>query len=293
MVAQKLNCPYCEKDNLTLKRKITSILNNKRYEHYLCNFCDLEFFTPLKFDFTIYEGEGMDAYKEFHSGRKYTPEWTKNIIKVLKNKNINFKNKNILEIGAGDGVNFTIFKNVKSFHISAENYHIVELDKKSINICKKRGIKKIYNSFFSSDFIYKCDIKYDYILLPEVIEHQVNLNDFLTTAFSILNKSGKIIISVPNRDRFFLSQKENPHDLPPHHFLRFNKFFFKKNFKNKIDYLNDYSYSFNLIFDSSKILSKKYLNNDFFWIFFLPISFTLRILDRLRGEGLIVILKNE
>ena len=148
-----------------------SPLNNKKYRHYYCKSCELEFFMPLEFE-NIYSNEKFDAYKNFHSGREEAPEWTKNVIKVLKNLKITLKNKKILEVGAGDCINFVAFKN--EFNISDFNYYVVELDEKSIKVCKERGIKNIINEFFNKKLFSKINIKFDIILCFEVLEHQIN-----------------------------------------------------------------------------------------------------------------------
>jgi hypothetical protein len=49
--------------------------------------------------------------------------------------NFNFDNKLILEIGAGDALNFEYLTN--QFNIRKENYEILELDYKSVETAKK------------------------------------------------------------------------------------------------------------------------------------------------------------
>ena len=216
-------CPFCGSDNVKLKREILSPLNNRKYSHYYCKNCELEFFTPLVFE-NIYSNEKFDAYGNFHKGREEIPEWTKNVIAILKKLNISLKNKKILEVGAGDGINFIAFK--KEFSISEDNYHAIELDEKSIKVCKKRGIKNITNEFFNKQILDKIDARFDAIICFEVLEHQINPKEFLDTCFKLLKKDGLLIITVPNGKMSFHKYKEIPGDIPPHHFLRFNKKFF-------------------------------------------------------------------
>ncbi len=288
---KKLVCPYCNSQNLKLKRAIISKINKKKYELFLCTNCKIEFFTPLVFE-DVYQTEITKGYSEFHKGRVETPIWTKNLIEILIKKKINLNEKNILEIGPGDGINFLALKKVFS-KINSENYSIVELDKKSIEVCKKRGINKVYDFLFDSKNSNKIKEKFDVIIATEVFEHQTNPKEFMEVIFSKLKKDGIVIFTVPNKERFFLKQKESPEDIPPHHFLRFNKLFFRKNFK-KIIYCGEYSYEFKNLIKSSKSISYAYFKSYKLWFFFLPISFLLRSLDKIRGEGLIVIFrKNE
>jgi len=281
-------CPFCGSTNVKLKRKILSPLNNKEYSHYYCKNCELEFFTPLEFE-DIYSNEKFDAYINFHEGREEIPEWTKNVIKVLKKLNITLKNKKILEVGAGDGINYIAFK--EEFNISSFDYYVVELDKKSINVCKKRGIRNIINDFFNKQILNKITMKFDIILCFEVLEHQINPKEFLDTCFKLLKEDGLLIITVPNREMSFHKFKEIPGDIPPHHFLRFNKKFFKKNFKDNLVYVGVYRFKNKTIKDTSKILSKRILKNPNLWYIFVPLSLIIRLFDIMAGENLIVILK--
>jgi SAM-dependent methyltransferase len=253
---------------------------------HFCNDCYLDFFSPLIFE-NIYENEKFSSYNEFHEGRDYIPEWTKEVIKVINKKNISLKNKTILEIGAGDGINYTAFK--QNLSIGNKNYYGLELDKKSIKICKKRGIKNIINTYFNKNF--KSKSKFDLILILEVLEHQIDPKSFFEAVFTNLNKNGLVIISVPYRNRSFLKFKENPGDVPPHHFLRFNKKFFKKNFN--LFYISTYNSHNKKIILSSKILSKELFKTHLYYLFLIPVILLLRIYDFFVGEGLICIIKNK
>jgi len=281
-------CPFCNSNNVKLKREIVSPLNNKKYFHYYCKNCELEFFTPLIFE-NVYSNEKFNAYEYFHKGREDVPEWTKNVISILKKLNISLKNKKILEIGAGDGINFVAFK--KEYTILNTNYYVVELDEKSTEVCRERGINNIINNFFNKQILDKINTKFDVILCFEVLEHQINPKEFLDTCFELLKEDGLIIITVPNREMSFHKYKEIPGDIPPHHFLRFNKKFFEKNFKNNLVYVGIHRFKNKTIIGTCKVLCKRILKTSKLWYLFIPMSLIIRLFDMIAGENLIVILK--
>jgi len=160
------------------------------------------------------------------------------MIKVIKKIKIKTDNKDILEIWAGDWINFKALK--KCFGIKPNNYTIIELDTNSIDNCKKLWIINIYNEYFNKWILDKIKNKYDIIIITEVLEHQINPKEFFETIYQLLNKNWTIIITVPNRHRFFINNRSLDWDIPPHHFLRFSKKFFIKNFWKNIIYIKDY-----------------------------------------------------
>ncbi len=262
---EELECPLCRSSKLNEIGELISKINNKNYKHYYCKNCELEFFTPLVFE-NIYDNEQVGGYIELHKGRREYPEWTKRLIKNIKKFNINLKNKKILEIGAGDGINYLALK--ENFGIDETQYYAIELDNKSIEICKKRGIKNVVNCFFDKSILNRMDCDFDIVIATEVLEHQINPREFLDIIFKILKKEGILFITVPNRDRFFIKYRELD-DIPPHHFLRFNKKFFMKNFEDRILLVEDFLYE-------NKNFLKKHL---------------LLVLEHIRGYGIMVIMK--
>lgn len=286
---KKLRCPFCSEYNLLRKEVIVSPLNKKEYTLYLCKSCLLQFFTPLEFE-DVYESELNESYKEFHKGRKILPDWTMELIKFLRKNNFQYRSGcKILEIGAGDGINFIALN--KNFNVLPEDYYAVELDKKSIDVCKQRGIENIFSCYFDSKFLDIIKQKFDIILITEVLEHQVSPREFLDVAFDLLSRDGILIITVPNSRRAFIQQRSKDGDVPPHHFLRFNKEFFLRNFPERIAYLKDYCFLNKSLQESSEILSKFFFKTEYLFMFMLPVTIVLRFIDRIWGEGIIVVLK--
>ena len=290
-------CPFCRNKEVRKLEEILSPFNQKTYELIECCNCYLQFFVPLVFE-NVYEAEIIQEYVEFHKGRKNYPVWTQTMIQVIKDKDINLNHKKILEIGAGDGINYVALNEI--CQIRPENYLIIELDSKSIEQCKLKGITKIINSVFDKSTISNINDTFDIILILEVLEHQTNPGEFLELVFSLLNQGGLVILTVPNRERFFINEFNG--DLPPHHFLRFNKKFFKRNFANHLAFLKDYSgnQKYNKINNikpaALKLTSTLKLNSNL-WILFAPLIPIIRVIidfmANIKGRGIIAIIRKK
>ena len=279
------SCPFCR------SKKAAYIKNVNSYNLYECNDCTIQFFSPRVFDTQVYVGEKVSAiYADYHNMRTRPTIWLLELMKVLKKINFNFDNKLILEIGAGDALNFEYLTN--QFNIRKENYEILELDYKSVETAKKRGVVKAYTQFFDATFANEKQSHYDILIITEVVEHQDDLKTFLENAQSILKPNGFIIITTPNRERPFIFMGEKT-DAPPHHFLRYNLDFFKKNFQNKIHYAGYYYFNHDNIIQFSKAVSLSKFKSKSFWLLFYPLYLVKDIAGKLmnNGEGLVVLLK--
>lgn len=278
------SCPFCRSQNAHF---VKTVHNSNLFA---CNDCTIQFFSPRIFDNNVYIGEKVSSiYADYHQLRMRPTMWLLEMISVIKKQQIDLSNKLILEIGAGDALNFEFLK--KEFNITPNNYEILELDDKSVTSAKRRGITTAYIQFFDEKFAQANKEKYDILIITEVIEHQDDLKTFLQNAETILKKDGIIIITTPNRNRVFLSIGEKT-DTPPHHFLRYNLPFFNKNFLPKIKYAGYYYFDHNNIIDYSKAVSKSKFNSKALWLLFYPIYVLKACLGKLlqRGEGLVVIL---
>ena len=151
----------------------------------------------------------------------------KNIIESII-LNINFKKKiNILDFGAGSGVNLDML-------IKYGKVDIHEKNKFARSIIKKN--KKIYKVYNSLNFKKK---NYDLILLADVIEHIKKPKTLLKSLKKYLKKDGYILITVPAY-QFLYSKK----DRVLGHYRRYNKKSLRKelyDFKiKKISYFNTF-----------------------------------------------------
>tara|TARA_B100000767_G_scaffold265597_1_gene281845 strand:- start:899 stop:1612 length:714 start_codon:yes stop_codon:yes gene_type:complete len=132
----------------------------------------------------------------------------------------------ILDFGAGSGVNVEMlskfgFVNIYEPHKKTKKY----LQTKYINKKKFRVLNKINN------------MKFDLIILADVLEHIRNDKDLIMKLNKSLNQNGHILITVPAY-KFLFSSK----DTVLKHFRRYNKQEIKEIFKQfntiKLTYFN-------------------------------------------------------
>lgn len=175
------------------------------------------------------------------------------------------KIKNIkgLDVGCGEGL-------LLKFLIE-NKFNFVGVDYQSEQLMKFN--KKIYRNFIKfdpEDYINMCkinNIKYNFIILNNVLEHVINPRTFFKNIRNILKKNGLILLQVPNDFSDFqkitnklISVKKNYWLNSPQHLNYFNnnnleKFIKNNNFKI-IDNLSDFPIEF-FLFNGIK----NYTNN--------------------------------
>jgi ubiquinone/menaquinone biosynthesis C-methylase UbiE len=122
---------------------------------------------------------------------------------VIKKLELNYKNKNLLDIGCGVGplVNLIIKfceKNKIQLYLCDINHIIKEIKSK---FQKRKYINYIESEFQKFKFY---NIKFDRILIYSVIQYVNNPKKFLLKAFKILNRSGLILLGdIPNVNKKF------------------------------------------------------------------------------------------
>ena len=163
-------------------------------------------------------------------------EGRKELIKTILKKNFKKKKIEILDFGAGSGVNIEMlsdFGNVYAFepHKETQNYLKKKFKKKKIKIIKSFNKKK-----------------FDLIVLADVLEHLKKDNKEIIRLSGKLKNNGKFLITVPAFKILFTNKDEILG-----HYRRYN---IKNLFK---------------IFKNYKVLKISYFN---FFLFF-PISFLL------------------
>jgi len=285
MTKKKLECPFCKSLNCVLLEKVNSHLNKKDYDLNKCNKCGLQFFTPPVFE-DIYLNEGflgqIDYYNEIHKGRTEASMWSQKIFDEIRENRIEIKNKKIIDIGGADGVNFDVL--VKDFGINPEDYYILEGDERSIMACKKRGIKNIIPRYLSEDL--KVKEKFDIVIMSGIIEHFTDLKVCMNAIFKMCNEGALIFIVTPNRNRWFLKWKVGL-DVPPHHFYRFDKKFFRDNFRDELIEISTFERKKPYI-DSAKSISDKLKLH---WLLLYPFIPILRMANYFNSEELYCLLK--
>jgi len=220
-------CPCCNSDKIEIKY---SSLYDKSYfvdgnfSLYRCRNCKLEFLNPLPSEKELARYYPKDYYSfdnisklsiSYHkiSAKYYSGSLLKLFLWPLKPLLYTYhvkrgKGKTLLEIGCGDGLKLKIYKKYGLNVYGLEPHGSILSEKE-----KRLGISRetIRN--------YKPEIKFDYIILKEVLEHIPNQEEVLKKCHGWLNENGKLIITLQNTNSLWKKIfKENwfGYDVPRH-----------------------------------------------------------------------------
>jgi SAM-dependent methyltransferase len=120
------------------------------------------------------------------------------------------KDEHILEIGCGNG-EFLLKALSKTPNVTG-----IELNDKMVDICKNKGLN-VVNELLEAHKINNAG-KYDMICAFQVLEHIYDVRQFLEDIIFCLKPGGKILLSTPNNDEFYMEyDKYATKNLPPHH----------------------------------------------------------------------------
>jgi len=214
----EIKCPVCSAPAPADQSPRTHLAphNGINYTLHNCPSCAIQFWSPLQADPTVYEDEGFEAYRDYHTGTRPFPRWAEPLFtKLPKTTGLT------LDVGCGDGA---VLARLSSLGFEA---HGIDLDKKSIEIARtKYGLTNVQSRTLD-EYVLDCkehQRRFDLITFFEVLEHQDNPLSFLDQVSRIAKPDGWIAGSVPNRNRFLanLDRKLGTGDLPPHHFLWFS-----------------------------------------------------------------------
>jgi 2-polyprenyl-3-methyl-5-hydroxy-6-metoxy-1,4-benzoquinol methylase len=161
--------------------------------------------------------EFVDVYNKLYNSLSLKPQYAIHSVKeyndLLKGKiNIGYNRRRIineivnnkskvLEIGSGVGLigmYLTKKKDIK--------YQGIEIDKKTHLKAKELGVNSINGDF---SVMSKLKVKYDTIMLWEVLEHLQDVNMFLDLVKERLLNNGNLVFSVPNYDKRKNFNKKN------------------------------------------------------------------------------------
>jgi SAM-dependent methyltransferase len=205
-------CPICKKGKEF--GFIMDFLKEKYcYSLFQCSECGVQFWEPRKNpgeawyqDRNPYEIINLVGHKVYRGYHKKFIERSKKLPKGLK----------ILDIGCGAG-EFIAELEKLGFEVFG-----IDFDKKAVQIAKNNfGLKNIFPESLD-EFLERKDFeKFDIITFFEVLEHMDNPVTFIENLQKALKPDGKIIFSVPSRERFLVNS--NKWDFPPHHFTRWEK----------------------------------------------------------------------
>ena len=214
-----VRCAVCANPTRTSKppRRYHACHNGETYTLHRCPACELMFWWPLKADPSVYEGEGFEAYKDYHSGARPFPRWAEPLFRSLPEHP-----SNALDIGCGDGA---VLSRLAEAGFDPNG---IDLDEKSIHVARaKFGLDKVVVTTLD-DYAASCrerGVRFDLITFFEVLEHQDAPREFLAQVATLGTPGCMVAGSVPNRGRFLarLDRRLSDGDFPPHHFLWFSE----------------------------------------------------------------------
>jgi SAM-dependent methyltransferase len=197
----KRNCPVCDSKkyiDFFSERSFKKIDSKGKIYNFskiyvACKNCLLVYTNPTvntkTFD-KIYRNSAVGSFRE----QKIRDKDLKKI-KLINNfiKYKYFKNKKILEIGCGQGTLLNYL--AKKYKLEKENILGIEPSKSIFEYLKHNQFFQIKNIFLNQ---IKNQYKFDFIILDNVFEHFDFPNKALNKLTKILNKDGKLYISLPN-----------------------------------------------------------------------------------------------
>ncbi|WP_455387805.1 class I SAM-dependent methyltransferase [Petrachloros mirabilis] len=120
-----------------------------------------------------------------------------------------------MEVGCGEGI---LLERLAS---EGEAWGI-EPNTAAAVIAMSKGLR-VYAQEFSMFRVTYPDARFDVIAFFQVLEHVPHPWEFLSQIKTLLSRSGFIVFSVPNPDRYTVFFEREWWDYPPHHLTRFSK----------------------------------------------------------------------
>lgn len=180
------------------------------YSFYLCRGCGVHFAWPMKAASKEWY-EQHSHYCAVHSPKENKPFYEETFLK----DRIRHGRNRLLAIGCG----YNLFLK----RLSEDGYDVTAIDfnENVIDFTRRAcGITKAF-ACTVDDFISRTKDEFDIIIFFEVLEHLQEPGKFLRSLPGILSPEGYIVVSVPNRGRFF--PQRHWADYPPHHLTRWDK----------------------------------------------------------------------
>ena len=263
-------CPVCGTKSFS-KNKSDYLLMDKSYKLYECHNCGSEFWKPIN----SYNMTMQSLYCENPFSININDKVQKKLFLKYKLFFEHFSGKkgNLLDIGCGDG---RFLYEASKLGFSTYGF---DFDNKSIQFGKEKyGLQNIYAMGTKEfmEFARKKELSFDFITFFEILEHQMDLQDFFYSVKKLLKPGGYIAGSVPNKDRAFseLTMHLSPYELPPYHINRFSNkslsYLFKKEkidstiqpIKNKLITLDNFMFILKNLFKKSLNKNKEQAYNN-------------------------------
>lgn len=211
-------CPVCRNEISERHEVGKTDFNDAHFRLYHCPACGGEFWEPrFAPDAAFYEKDS-EAVSSAALARH-----TVGTRRLQENHETFFSRHpsgpgSIFDIGCGDG-HFLQAAKDRGFQVAG-----MDFDAKALEVARKRDLEALYHGTIASvaPQIEKTHERYDFVTSFEVLEHQIDPNEFIRSAARLLRPGGMIAGSVPNRNCFRTGALEKS-DRPPYHFTRWSE----------------------------------------------------------------------
>ena len=202
----KVVCPACGSGE-TERLSCPSVSG---YSYYLCKECDLVFSEPMK-------GASKKWYEtsEWYDVPGTPSDGLRWYESTVIQEDFVAENKRVLNIGCGRNLFLKKLKGMKCDVTAVDiNERIIQFTKDTLGIADAHACNIL-------EFIrdYK-EEGFDIIIGFELLEHLESPGAFIRELKNILKENGRIVLSVPNRERIMPSK--DVWDYPPHHLTRWH-----------------------------------------------------------------------
>ena len=228
-------------------------IENKPAEEELNNYYAKKYYTDAN----------QIRYKTKYSEEEYTYflNQSKKIYNVIKNK---IKNKNLIDIGCGEGFTLKYFKDL-GFNVTGLDYSSIGIKNHNPGLLDNLIVGDIYKNI--NNLINKKE-KYDVVIVKNVLEHVLEPKKILEKLKNILTDDGILCIDVPNDFSSLQNHLFNKEYIdkkfwiaPPDHLSYFNFDSLKNicNYMNYkvIDYYANYPIDFDLFCEHTNYIKNK------------------------------------
>jgi 2-polyprenyl-3-methyl-5-hydroxy-6-metoxy-1,4-benzoquinol methylase len=225
---KKNSCPLCHIDRIeqTIEhwawaQDIEYFTSKDLFEISRCKSCDVLFITPMLFDrlTDIYPTNYYSFGTAKRSVVEKTKAWLDKIVfrKVLRK--IVVKKIRALDIGGGSG---WLLNTLRASDSRVQDTWVVDTNPLPRQLAEVAG-----HSFFEGPLEqFQTELRFDIILMLNVIEHVINPRELLGKARDLLAPGGMIIVNTPNFDaydaRLFRHSSWGGYHTP-RHFVIFNR----------------------------------------------------------------------
>lgn len=196
------NCPFCgspHTENVYIRPDQLKVV--------LCDSCDTHYVSPgpneeaLDYFYKSYYGDhAINLHSNKSNLRKICAADVYGDVRIsVVNTLLDLSESQVLDIGCGNGEFLLNLKHLGA-HVTG-----IDLSQEAVNAALSNGLDRAFRVAFN-DFV--DDIKYDLIILNDVIEHPLEPIKLIEKAVSLLNVGGFLLIWTPNNDNIFIDSEK-------------------------------------------------------------------------------------